>query len=73
MKYRVGALKRNDDSMNGKINNPFWCCDKIEELIQEYKCRQNTLDKYGYSLDTKVAIRNELETVIGDLERILYE
>ncbi len=59
--------------MDGKRNNPSWCCDKIEELIEEYKDRQNTLDKYGYSLDTKVAIRNELETVISDLERILYE
>ena len=59
--------------MKGKRNNPSWCCDKIEELIQEYKFRQNTLDKYRYSLDFKVAIRNELETVISDLERILYE
>ncbi len=59
--------------MNGKRNNPSWCCDKLEELIEEYKDRQNTLDKYGYSLEAKVAIRNELETVISDLERILYE
>ncbi len=59
--------------MNGRRNNPSWCCDKLEELIEEYKDRQNTLDKYGYSLDTKVAIRNELETVISDLEIILYE
>ncbi len=59
--------------MNGKRNNSSWCCDKLEELIEEYKDRQNTLDKYGYSLEAKVAIRNELETVISDLERILYE
>ncbi len=59
--------------MNRKRNNHSWCCNKIEELIQKYKCKQNTLDKYGYSLDTKVVIRNELETVLNDLERILYE
>ena len=44
--------------MNSKRNNPSWCCDKIEELIEDYKYKQNTLDKYGYSLDAKVAIRN---------------
>ena len=59
--------------MDGKRNNPSWCCDKIEEKIDEYKYKLNTLDKYGYSLDVKIAIRNELEAIIGDLERILYE
>lgn len=59
--------------MDRKRNNPSWCCDKIEEKIEEYKYKLSTLDKYGYSLDVKIAIRNELEAIIGDLERILYE
>ena len=59
--------------MDRKRNNPSWCCDKIEEKIEEYKYKLSTLDKYGYSLDAKIAIRNELEAIIGDLERILYE
>lgn len=56
-----------------KINNPSWCCEKIQEKIEEYKYKLNTLDKYGYSLDAKIAIRNEIESVVYDLEKILYE
>ena len=59
--------------MDRKRNNPSWCCDKIEEKINEYKYKLSTIDKYGYSLDAKIAIRNELEAIIGDLERIFYE
>lgn len=55
------------------INNPSWCCEKIQEKIEEYKYKLNTLDKYGYSLDAKIAIRNEIESVVYDLEKILYE
>ena len=58
---------------NRKMNNPSWCCEKIQEKIEEYRYKLNTLDRYGYSLDAKIAIRNEIESVIGDLERILYE
>ena len=59
--------------MDRKRNNPSWCCDKIEEKIDEYKYKLRTLDKYGYSLDAKIAIRSELEAIIGDLEIILYK
>lgn len=59
--------------MNRKINNALWCCEKIQEKIDEYKNKLNTLDKFGYSLDTKIAIRNEIESIVHDLENILYE
>lgn len=58
--------------MNRKMNNPSWCCEKIQEKIEEYRYKLNTLDRYGYSLDAKIAIRNEIESAISDLERILY-
>lgn len=56
-----------------KMNNPSCCCEKIQEKIEEYKYKLNTLDKYGYSLDAKIAIRNEIESIANDLEKILYE
>ena len=59
--------------MSRKRNNPSWCCDEIEQKIDEYKYKLNNLDKYGYYLEAKIAIRNELEAIIRDLEKILYE
>lgn len=59
--------------MDRKMNNPSWCCEKIQEKIDEYRDRINTLDKCGYSLDTKITIGNELESIIHDLQKILYE
>ena len=51
--------------MDRKMNNPSWCCDKIEELLVEYK--KKLVDSHDPA---------EYETykeVIEDLERILYE
>lgn len=52
--------------MDGKRNNPSWCCDKIEELIEEYeKKSRDTYDSEGAYLI--------YEQIIEDLKRILYE
>lgn len=58
--------------MDRKMNNPSWCCEKIQELIEDYKYQIATLSERCYSLDTKIAVRNQLETVISNLENILY-
>lgn len=48
-----------------KMNNPSWCCDKIEELLQEYKNKQeDSHDPAEYET---------YKEVIKDLEKILYE
>lgn len=31
--------------MDRKMNNPSWCCEKIQELIEEYKNKAENL--YG--------------------------
>ena len=50
--------------MNRKMNNPSWCCDKIEELLQEYKNKQeDSHDPAEYET---------YKEVIEDLEKILY-
>ncbi len=59
--------------MDKKRNNPSWCCDKIEELIEQYKHKIFTLDTYGLELVAKIEVRKELEIVIYDLETILYD
>lgn len=46
------------------MNNPSWCCEKIQELIKEY---QNKADS-TYGVDHEVYI-----DIIDDLEEILYE
>ena len=48
-----------------KRNNASWCCDKIEELLTDYKERR---DK-NYATDDEYKV---YETVIGELEEILY-
>lgn len=47
-----------------KMNNPSWCCEKIQELIKKY---QNKADN-TYSVEHEVYI-----DIIDDLEEILYE
>lgn len=59
--------------MNKQTNNPLWCIDRIHELIEQYKHKIYTLDQYGLDLSSKIAVRNELETIIYDLEHILYD
>lgn len=50
--------------MDGKRNNPSWCCDQIEEKIKEYKI--------SLQQSTNEDVRKCLETIIEDLENILY-
>ena len=51
--------------MGQKRNNPSWCCDKIEELLLEYKNRQrDSHDPTEYET---------YKEIIEDLEKILYE
>lgn len=48
-----------------KMNNPSWCCEKIEELLQEYKNKQeDSHDSAEYET---------YKEVIEDIEKILYE
>lgn len=47
-----------------KMNNPSWCCEKIQELIEVYKNKEENL--YG--------VEHEIYSdVADDLEEILYE
>lgn len=47
-----------------KMNNPSWCCEKIQELIKEYKNKEENL--YG--------VEHEIYSdIVDDLEEILYE
>ena len=50
--------------MNKERNNSSWCCDKIEELIKNYKIRIQKTDNQD--------IKRQLEIVVNDLENILY-
>lgn len=48
-----------------KRNNPSWCCDMIEEKIEDYKISiKETEDE---------EVRRQLEIIVDDLETILYE
>lgn len=45
-------------------NNPSWCCDKIEELIEDYKIS---------AMETEnEEVKRQLQITIEDLENILY-
>lgn len=47
-----------------KMNNPSWCCEKIQEKIEDYKISiKETQDP---------EVKRQLEIVIDDLEEILY-
>lgn len=51
--------------MRIKRNDPSLCCDKIEELIEDYKVSlTETKDE---------EVKRQLEIVIDDLETIMYE
>lgn len=52
--------------MDRKRNNPSWCCDKIEELLLEYKNKQRDSHDDPAEYET-------YKEVIEDLEKILYE
>lgn len=49
--------------MDRKRNNPTWCCDQIEEKINDYK---------SSLAEIKEEVKRQLEIVIDDLETILY-
>lgn len=50
--------------MEKKRNNASWCCDRIEEKIEDYKISiKETKDE---------EIRRQLEIIVDDLETILY-
>lgn len=49
---------------NRKMNNPSWCCEKIQELIEEYQRKADST----YGVEHEVYI-----DIIDDLEEILYE
>lgn len=47
-----------------KMNNTSWCCEKIQELIELYKNKEENL--YG--------VEHEIYSdVVYDLEEILYD
>lgn len=48
-----------------KRNNPSWCCDQIEELIQKYRNQSESL-----YLDESIA--RTYGCVADELEEILY-
>lgn len=49
---------------NRKMNNPSWCCEKIQEKIEDYKVSiKETKDP---------EVKRQLEIVVDDLEEILY-
>lgn len=50
--------------MNKERNNSSWCCDKIEELIKDYKISIQETDNQD--------VKRQLEIVVDDLENILY-
>lgn len=50
--------------MDRKRNNPTWCCDQIEEKINDYKSSLAEIDNE--------AVKKHMEVVIDDLESILY-
>ncbi|MCB5503407.1 hypothetical protein LIP66_01955 [Coprococcus eutactus] len=50
--------------MDRKRNNPTWCCDQIEEKINDYKSSLAEIKEEE--------VKRQLEIVIDDLETILY-
>ena len=47
-----------------KMNNSAWCCEKIQEKIEDYKASlKETKDP---------EVKRQLEIVVDDLEEILY-
>lgn len=50
--------------MNGKRNNPSWCCDRIEELIEEYEKKADNSYGIEYEIYTEI---------VDELKEILYE
>lgn len=63
--YVVELLEFRVRCDNMKRNNPSWCCDKIEEKIEDYKLSvKETTDEN---------VRRQLEIIIEDLESILYD
>jgi len=56
-----------------QTNDPVECCEEIQELIKRYKFIISNLNEYGYPVETKIVIKEQLEGVIYDLEKILYE
>lgn len=55
--------------MERKRNNSSWVCDRLEELIKEYKEDQK---KAWYEYDDNGAYFT-YDRIIYDLEQILYE
>lgn len=53
-----------------RVNNAFWCCDLIEELIKTYKTKYESSRSVGeQQLRAQALVYYE---VIRDLETILY-
>ena len=50
--------------MYGKLNNPSWCCDRIQEKIEEYKRK--------IWQTSNIEVKQELANIVKDLEDILY-
>ena len=53
-----------------RVNNASWCCDKIEELIIEYKNKVNFLKNKNNKICSAQAF--VYLRIIYDLEKILY-
>ena len=49
-----------------KRNNASWCCDRIEELLEEYK------EIRDRNLDIEDRTYSAYKSVIEELEEILY-
>lgn len=56
-----------------KRNNASWCCDQIEEKIEDYKVSLIEFDKLDIPDEAKKKVKRQLEIVIDDLETILYK
>ena len=50
--------------MERKRNNSLWVCDKLEELLEEYKRKADS----AYGVDYEI-----YSDIIDDLEELLYE
>ncbi|WP_180272668.1 hypothetical protein [Konateibacter massiliensis] len=50
--------------MKVKRNNPEWCCQQIEDKIQDYKISITETENED--------VRRQLEIIVEDLEEILY-
>lgn len=53
-----------------RVNNAFWCCDEIEDLIKSYKNKCGLLRSFGEVQCRALAL--VYYEVIRDLETILY-